>query len=354
MVTMKRQTAITIMDTNRQSLFSDDSAAGASLTRVSRIDFNESPIGTLSLIAKHIEERGPRSIVNLFRKKAARHPFNVQLLDHDQIVLANQICREIVLKVLSFIKNLLVNRTELGDSFSPTVRSFLSSGDSTLSNTELLRGRFVILPVVDMRTVREGGEGFDTNVDTDRFTCRRKCVIGDLITRDNGKPLPAFTLGGDLFYLAFNRHRQFNFQVTDKRQIQPAVSEAKAFFVVNDRIKERLSFESGVSGFCTTLNTTEKVSERSVKLSKRFLQDSCINLLVVGIKRISDLGNLFDLVEARNLYTAYSPSIPPFGKCRVIKLSQQFQRCFEAFALSLVRVNSELISTPRHGLIISN
>lgn len=333
------------MDTNRQTFPNDDSAIGARLTRVSRIDFNESSTGTRSLVAKHIEERGPRSIANLFGKKSPTQ--TRQLLDCDQIVFANQIRREFVLKVVSSVKNLLVNIPKLCDRFTSAVRSLLSSSYSTLSNPKFLCGRFIVPPVGNLRSVREGGEGLNTNIRPNRVAGYGQGFLGNGVARNHCVPFIPCALCDDFFDLSFDRSGQFDFQISDERKVKFIATEAIPLAVVDDRIEKGGALESRITRLFSILQPAKECAEGFVQLAQRLMQGSGLNSKIVGIQ-FANIFYLFALIEKGNAYSIHLPRIAPFLKRGVVEITQQIEGMVEAFPLFAVGIYAEFVSQS-HG-----
>lgn len=338
---LRQATFQTFMPADAEILFNFGSA-NTSLARSSCIDFNQLATGAFCLVHQFFGERRPRDIVNLFSKHSTTQPFNVQLLDRDQVVLTNQVCRKFVLKVVSFIGNRLIDTAKLGDGLSAAVRSFLTSRNPSLRDPHFLSSRLKIFPVINLRSVRESRERFDTYINPDRLTSRRQDGFWHINTRDNREPFRAFAFSCDLFDCAFDRSREFDFQIPNEREIQPRTAQSESTSVVDDRIKTGVRLEARESSLLL-----EEWSKRLVELTESLFHRATLHGHVIGIVRANS-GDLFDLIEARNAHSVQSPCLFPFCKSSIVKITQKVERFIQALALSFVWINAALVR-PSHN-----
>lgn len=341
-----------MMPTDGEFLF-NLRATGASLAGVSWIDFYQLSSGARSLVRQHEQKRTPRHIVNLFREKTFAQSDDVQLLNHDHVIFAYQCGRELVLKILSLIENLLVDRSKGGNRLSSAMRSLLSSRYPTLSNTKFLLCGLVVTPVIDLRTVAKSGEGFDADINADLLAGRRKRPCGNVIAREDGEPFRTFPFQDDLFDLSLEGSGHLDFQVSNQRDIQFSVSKSVTRLIVNDRVEKRRSLKPRESRFLPSFNSTEERDERFIQHTQGLDHCSGQYVEIVGIE-LSDIRNLFGLIGQRDAHSIQSPRIASLTQRGVIEIPEQVKRVIQALALSFAWVNSVLIYEPHLGLIISH
>lgn len=135
-------------------------SAKARLTCVIRIYFYQSSISICNFIFDFLKKGTPTNVVNLLGKYASGHTFDIQIFANDCLKLSNQMRDEFMLKIVALIFNMRVNFLHLLDRFSPTVRKLLSAGNFSLRFAKLFFGRFKILPIINLRSVRQGNARF--------------------------------------------------------------------------------------------------------------------------------------------------------------------------------------------------
>lgn len=343
---------ITVMSANTQNLFNSDSAGGAVLRCVRSIHFDQPSPGTFSLVRQFVNERTPTRVRYLFRKRTPDHPGNVKFFDRNQVVMSDQVSRKFVLKIASLVSDFVVDTPEHRGCFTPSIRPFLSPGDFARCNSKFLLSGFVVSPVIYLRSIGEGCERFDANIDADRRPGRLKDLFWHIIARNDCIPFCSFTLRDNFLYLSFDRSRKFDLEVTNEGKIQFAISEAVTSSVVDDRVKECLPFEAWVAWFLSGLDTAKERLECLIYFSDSLADCPLRNCLIVGVQDVSNLGNLVYLIEAGDANTVQVPSVSTFLQGGIVKITEKIKGIFEALLLNLRGVDSVLIGKP-HKLIIA-
>ncbi len=343
---IRQATFRTIVPADRQ-VFLDHRAAGTGLACISRIDFYQLTPGTLSLVREFMKEAAPRSIVNLLRENAARHPLDVQLLDSDKVEFIDQMPRKFVLKIRSLIENLLMDRPQNGNSFTPAVRAFLSSGNAPLGDAQFLGGRCVVFPVFDLRTVRESGEVLDANINAGVVAGVGQWIGRDFCTGGNCVPLDPFTFDDHLFDRAFNGSVQFDFDQPNVGQSEFIAEKSKPLAVIDKAIEKVCTFEAWVARFIARFDAPKEGLEGSIYLPQYFSTDSRLDVAIFRAK-LANLGNLPALLIKRNIYPIEVPSVPSLLKRGVIEFTTQIKRALQFCYLLTVGVQSEFVGFAHH------
>lgn len=354
MIPVKGKSALRArMNTNAQRFLNPVSAIGAVLGRVRGIHLNELPPGTFSLVRQFSDEARPPHIVNLLGQNAFTKADSVDVLNGDKIVMADKVCRNLVLKIVSLAKDFLVHGSQYRDSFQPPIRTFLASSDTPLSDPKFPLCGLIEARVFDLRSVRESCKRFDTNVYTNLRVGGWKRLLSYPVARKDRKPFRPFAFNDHFLNSPINRSAEFDFQVTDQRQVEFPVSESIALAVVDDRIKESLPLESWEARNSSCFHAAKERLERLVELAKRLYHRTTLNFKIFRVCVVSYFWNLFTLIQKRNSNSIQLPSVSSFLEGCIVEISEQIERPFKSFRLYLCGINTEFVRAS-HTLIIAN
>src|SRR3990172_2846509 len=169
---MRDETTFTNVLANREGLLHPSSAPAAILRREVGGNSNYSSSGAFSLGFEYVCKSSPACITDTFREMVVfYHPFDIQVFNRNVVKLSNDIQRGFVVKVCTLPLYLLVFLSQNLYRFSSAVTSLVrSSGDSSLSSLHFLLRHSVVARIFNLLTGRKGGEGFKSDINTDRLT----------------------------------------------------------------------------------------------------------------------------------------------------------------------------------------
>ena len=150
----------------RQS-FDDVSTSGTCLAaRKEAVDFDQLPAVPCALVRKKGQEHAPSCVRDHSGEAVvADHPGDVQILDYDHLVFANESSAKFLQLVAATVGHLDVEPSELDSSLVPVVTSFLLSTDGTRESALTTQFSGVVFAVNDLLSGRERGQCIDTKID---------------------------------------------------------------------------------------------------------------------------------------------------------------------------------------------
>ena len=135
---------------------------------VEAVDLHELPAVPDTLVRQKGQEHTPSCVRDDSGEAVvADHPSDVQILDDDHLVFANESSGEFLHLVAATVGHLGVETSELDSSLVPVAASFLLSVERTRKAPLALHLSGVVLEVGDLLSGGERGQGVDAEVDTD-------------------------------------------------------------------------------------------------------------------------------------------------------------------------------------------
>jgi hypothetical protein len=212
-----------------------------------RVDFYQFATGTFSLVSKQLEELAQCCIVS--RKgqvSIAQHERKVELFDCDYTVLISKLFGELMPKVSSSVRDMILNLRDLHCGFTSALAATFAPIDASLSNTQLPALLSEPAGVVDQFAIGQSQQAFDSNVNPDNIArVLRYCNVGQFKLKIC-VPLAVFTLNDNLFDLGILRNRsvQAHFDFANMLDVKPITREfASIAMTVCHRLKAVASFE---------------------------------------------------------------------------------------------------------------
>lgn len=328
MVSMQTQTAFqTMVNTNRQIFFNSFAAGGTVLTCEVRLDFYQHLISVFSFIFQLLKESRPRYIVNLFAQNSFTQSDDVQIFNRYQIVLFDQHCRNLVLKIVSLVLNLSVNFSQMIDCFSPLIRAFFAARNFSLRSAKFLLSRFVVFEIVYLCAVRQSYKRFNSSVQTDSQVCFRQ-RLNFVFNCEYDKPTRNFTFNCASFNFAFNRAGQSKANRSDFREHQPISDEFESALRKTKTVESFGGFESWKTRFFAAFNSSEKRFESFINSFENVLQDLAVYFGQI-VSNVFDVRKLIRLVKIVERNSIQFESIAPFLQSRIIQLTTQTQTAIQ-------------------------
>lgn len=208
----------------------------------------------------------------------ADHPGDVQILDYDHLVLANESSGKLVHLVAATVGHLGVETSELDASFVPVAASFLFAGKRTGEAPLALHLSGVVPKVGDLLAGGERGQGGDTEVDTHGGLELGQVLDGAVLAEQGHVP----ALGGVKAHRGAGRLRTFRQRPAPSDvergvhlgQGQLALGEAESATGEFRRTTRAFLFEAGVLG-----SLDEEISVGGLQVAQGLLDRDARNLV---------------------------------------------------------------------------
>ena len=318
-----------------QGHFLPVSAGGTGLGRIGRIHSPELSTGTLSLVREKEEELRPRHITDASIQTAMRvHVVDGDVFNEDPSVLVDDLPGFLVSKIGSSERYPLMDLRH--DLFCPgSFRgAFLLKLPFSLRLGDPLGRTFQEFRILDDRPVRERSEGFHAHIDPDRKRIGRKNLFRNVLA---GKHDPPFAGGGAedraCFDLSLDRAMENNRHDSDLGEAQPVSRQITSAVPLRkgDRGVLALPLETGISGFLSILDSSEKGLKRQIDTNGDILER-------LGIDRFERRSGFFqggkgsDLVIQGHSCSIELPSLSSMLQKMIVEPPTLFQlsiqKCF--------------------------
>src|ERR1051326_1135906 len=246
MVTISNKSAVQTDVKAILQRLADFHATRACLTGAARIDFHQHTPSILSFVREFEDEVRPPSIVNTLSESRSRQSFDIQIFDGDQSVLVDQSPRQLMVEVRALRSDVSVNSLKQPHGLSPSVRTFLASGNPSLSYAQSPFTLPIVTRVLHRLPRRKRGERGESHINPNRVRVGWQPDCLNLASKDR-KPASGFSLDSQSLNLAFERSVKFDFHTTNLRDTQlvpvECVSDSseRQAVVSTGRLKPRVS-----------------------------------------------------------------------------------------------------------------
>jgi len=322
---------------------------------IEAVDLHELPAVPGALVRQEGQEHAPSSVRdNSGEAVVADHSSDVQILDDDHLVFANDSCRELMQLVAATVSHLGMETSELDLSLVPVLGSFLFAGEHTGEEPLALRLSGVVLEVGNLLARGERGQGVDAEIDA-HGGLELGQVLDGLVLAEQGH-VPA--LGGIQGYrgarwLDVGRERAAPADVQRSvhlSQGQLAVGETKPATGELGRAARTLLLEAGV--LCSL---GEEVGVGGLQVAQGLLDRNARNLvqesklgLLLPVRECGALSGIPDGLFARR------PRFTSFVQRLVVDESATPNRPTKQGFLLGSRVETILESSQRHACRIAS
>ena len=150
--------------------------------------------------------------------------------------------------------------------------------------------------VFNKLAIRESGEGFKSNVNTNALRAGRK-AFGLIITRKADVPLIAFTTNGTSLDCARTNAVDFGFDLPDLGKRDSAFSNAIAALWIGDAVVLPFAFQSRIAWCFTRLNTAKEGLKSEFHTDGDILQYLGMHRRQFGMRRLPRGYSLLLLVQ---------------------------------------------------------
>ena len=180
-VAIHRQSAMrTIVPSLTECLLHCRAATGTFLAGVSSIHLDNSHTGPFSLVAKHREEFGPRSVMHMPRKRTARQRVHIERLDRNHVVVAHETRACLMQKRRPRPRRCSVTASSLYSCLAPIFRIALLSGERPLRNSQPALRAPRGSDARNEASVGQGGKGAYAKIHPDSSITTPRCRSGNV------------------------------------------------------------------------------------------------------------------------------------------------------------------------------
>lgn len=257
----------------------------AGLARISGVDFDHCSTGAFCLVGQEIKEHPPSHIcystVNA-AKVIFPHIVDVQVFNGYEAVRLNELVRELVGEVASFIRYSFVNASDYSSLPTPFLRALSLLREATLCGSKVLGLLFEKTGVVNLGPIRESHEGRKARIKTDgRFVSRERLLLN--FTRKGNEPFSCrVSLDGACFNSPLNGTvydgpHLANFRETDRFIVQP-----EAALGIGEGIVSSKSTESRIARVNSLFDSTEESFEGKINSYGHVLKNLRVNIVKLG------------------------------------------------------------------------
>ena len=296
----------------------DMRSAQACLAGSTGIYFDQFAPSIFRFVREFLKERIPSSVIYGLGKHATRQTFDIQIFNGNQTIAVDQPSTGIVVKVRTLVLDLLMRLRHKLTGFSPALTRLLSPRHAALSSTQDRSRTVKMTLVIDLRSVGQGSQRSQSDIDTDCFSgfwqrfrlpLHRKTYV----------PLIYAALDRDRLDRAFNRTMQLDFDLSRTLDAQP-VAQQSASISVQRKGQTVIAAERAKpwkSRLITTFASGKECFERLVQSSQHVLAAREIRKRETPIR--SHRLQLVRLVVVINRLAAQFPRSNAFFKSSIIK-----------------------------------
>jgi len=154
--------------------------------------------------------------------------------------------------------------------------------------------------VINKLTIRKSGEGFKSNVNTNRLRAGRK-AFGLIITRETNVPLITFTTNSTSLDCARANAVDFGFDFPDFGKRDGAIPNTVAALWIGDAVVLSFAFQSRVARCFTRLHTTKEGLKSEFHSDDDILQYLRMHRPQFGVRRLPRGHSLLLLIQGWRL-----------------------------------------------------
>ena len=323
------------------------SAPGANLRGVVGVDLDELPTSLFHFVGELGKERTPARIVDRTSEHTSGKRLDVQILDSDKAVAIGQLPAEFVLEVIALIADVSVSLLKKPDSFPSPDAAPPASGDLSLYTAKAGQSCLEITRVGHKLTVREGGEGIKSHIDTDSAGRRHRSPHIDN-GAETSVPLPSFPLKRQRFNITGDRAVHLQLDYADPLNLEPAGVRKVATIPPGwEGVAAELvpGLEAGISASFPSLDTPKENLESLINPPQHVLAGGEVGESeVAGIPYLFELAGLVVVVKADPLHT---PRLTPLLERSIIQGAGLRKLMLKGCRLFLAGIEA-ILKSPAH------
>lgn len=283
----------------------------------------------------------PTSIVDGLCKHSAGKSFGVQVLNSDQAVVIYDPSTDAMMKVLTLGLHVYVGALQERYSVASTSRSLFAPCDSSLSHAQLSLSLLVISRISNRRSVTQGGERSQANVNANHVWIEGQ-ALWYVLAGKYSKPSPCLALDGHSFDRAPNWAVQFNSDLSDFGYAQLVSVKDVADLPEGYRVVTTKGVESGIACFLFGFYPTKERLECLIDSGNGILKNVAMYRGHIG-SISANVRQLVDLVKTTNRFALKVPRIASFLQSGVIKLAANRKLIVKRLRLALAGIDSVLV-----------
>lgn len=336
MITRSRQTTDrALVPTLAESLLYSCST-GACLARAGWVDFYQKTPGAFSLVRQLVDKRSPSRVIDLLGKISPCQSSDIQVFNRNQSEVIDHRSTQFVMEDRALVSQVRMGTLQKAYGLTPTMRSFLSSCDFSLSNSELPLRMFVVARVFNYRSIRECSEGAYANI-------KANGLIGFwqwfrfAFNRERGKPLARLSLDRQRLYFTLKRSVQLNANNADLRYAEAGALQCVSYLSKGHAVIASCGSETRESRTASFCSLKER-PKRFVNSCQNRLRNFRVYYGHVRAKALN-LGHLIDLVKTANRFATHLPSVPSFLQCRIVEFATNSKVIVQRYFLSRGGIN---------------
>ncbi len=261
-------TTWTVKDTVGKSKFLPVSTFVAILSCVGRVNFDQLPTGTFSLVRKHGEEPRPGRICNAFSQTMVmNHAIDAQIFNANNSIVIDNLTRFLMRKVISLESNSLMNA---GNDFAP-LGNFGSAFSRPTQFSLGFSQSFLLFPekartLNRWSSIRKSGESMQAHIDAHGFIVSWKGLRFDFTTKSYIPFASRRTAKSGCLGLAAHFSMHDDLDMTDLGNYQASIfnSATGRDLRKGEGIIPSLSLKAGKAGFFTGLAAAKEGFESQV------------------------------------------------------------------------------------------
>ncbi len=323
-------------------------SAETGLRRAARVNAHQLSTSVFSFVGEFGDERRPSGIIDTLGKPSTSQAFKVQIFDGNRAVAVDDATTNLVLKVRTLIKDVLVCALQKLHGFPATVRAFLASRYFALCNSQLLLRFPVVARIINLSSIRECGEREQANIYADAL-CPNRQRLCLHFNRKARIPPPCFTLDRQGLDLSFNLTMQLDFDLADFRQAEMRTLQRESELRIGERVITGARTKARESGFAPALHSSKERFESLINSMQGVLQDLRMDAVEIR-SELLDLDKLRALSGEVNAFTVDAPRIASFLQRCVIEFTATCKRAIQQSYLLLRGKNPKLVGEPARHL----
>jgi hypothetical protein len=344
--TYDNSTLAAFVNTNGERHFLPVTAIAANLTRVSRINSFKRPASVFSFAFRHREKASPSYIADGLRETPIiDHPANVQIFDRDHVKAPNQVCRNLVMKILATARDFQMRFGDFDSLLCTALRSLLFAGKPSLLPLEIIQRALEMARVFNLFTVAQCGETGNADIYADRGASQWEWVGLGYFTNKLRIPAVNAACNAKLFALSFNWTAQPDAATANAGDCKFVAFErarSDAFIFLRKGMITIFALVSGKAWLFAILDSAKEAFKRFINTFNRVLLNaSQVAFHFWQRARVSQMARLLDIAErlTGDLVTRYS-----LGKGGVVDLARVFKLTLAGFDKAFVDAKLELES----------
>jgi hypothetical protein len=310
------------------------------LRRSTGVDFHQHAPSFCRFIRELLDERRPSGVIDGLGQPSTGQAFYVQLFNHNQPEHRNQRPGYLVREIRSLIAYMLMSALQLSNGFLSVVTASLAAGSFALRSPKRGLSLFVISGIFDLGSVRECGEGCQSNVNASLISRRLQGVRLAFNTED-GVPLSGLALDHHGFDIAFNWPMQLQLNLPHVLNAQLVVFQQSASVAITGKRDAVISADgpkARIASFLASLDAGEETLESFVNATQYIL-----TAREVSERQVAIGANLFQLIGLivvvdRNVRNAVG--IAAFVKRGIVEAASFGQLAVKRHDLSVAWVES--------------